>query len=66
MTEKMTLTLGEIARAVNAAEENGQLMEELITLIKKHESGIGYIFEIEFETGPKTKTVVEITGVEDW
>lgn len=66
MVTKLTLSLQELINILESVEYHGIERDCQITLVKRSESGIGYILEVEFPNGPRIKTVIEISGTEDW
>lgn len=61
MTIKLTLTLQDLINTINSVEYHELERDCQITLVRREESVIGYILEVEFPSGPRTKTVIEIS-----
>jgi hypothetical protein len=63
---KIKLTVANVNRIIDLIEEHGLADDDHFTLVEHSQSGIGSILEVEVVTAPKTKLVVEISGVENW
>lgn len=63
---RINLTVKCVNKIIDFIEEHGLADDDHFTLIEHSQSGIGSILEVEVKTAPKTKLVVEISGVEDW
>lgn len=63
---RIDLTVKCANRIIDFIEEHGLSDDDHFVLVEHSQSGIGSILEVEVMTAPKTKLVVEISGVEDW
>lgn len=63
---RINLTVKCVNKIIDFIEEHGLSDDDNFTLIEHSQSGIGSILEVEVVTAPKTKLVVEISGMENW
>lgn len=63
---KIYVTVQDLYKIIHAADDHGVADDVQFALVGQIRAGIGSTLEVQFVTGAKTKTVVEIYGVEDW
>lgn len=63
---RINLTAKCVNKIIDFIEEHGLSDDDNFTLIEHSQSGIGSILEVEVVTAPKTKLIVEISGMENW
>ena len=63
---KIQLSVKDIIKISEAIDEYGLSGDDQFTLVEHSQSGIGSILDMEIKTKEKVKTVIEISGEENW